>query len=212
VLTPEEVVKEIIDEQIEYIPDFQTKKVVDLSPEEEEELIIAMDESIKYKSKASIILNGQIFVGQDEDGVVRFCIKKCLYPSFANTDNSLYINGSVDYPEGIREKLDEANAVGNAMVDIDGVVRIVRLENNGQWKIKVPLSEIPEGNVEAKIQTSANGSDSQDITIARLQSAPESSMSRTSIVIFVNLGLAVLALAIFIIRYIIIRQQPLTKA
>ncbi|MBU0670800.1 hypothetical protein KKF29_01425 [Patescibacteria group bacterium] len=60
----------------------------------------------------------------------------------------------------------------------------------------VPLSEIPEGEVEAKVAASANGYETEFVTIAKIQSKSEPAISRTSLVIFINIGVALLVLFI----------------
>ncbi|MBU0670801.1 chitobiase/beta-hexosaminidase C-terminal domain-containing protein [Patescibacteria group bacterium] len=84
---------------------FKTKKIIELTQEEEQRLKDALVESLGINTIPDIIIAGVSYAGKFEDQITKFCIKRCLYPSVTQDDNNLYIKGSLDIPEDIGKKL-----------------------------------------------------------------------------------------------------------
>lgn len=189
VLEPGEVIDGVPGEELE------TEKVIDLTPEEEIELKKALKESLSLKSNILISLNGISHLGKTVDGITKFCIKRCLYPS-VSSDDAIHINGALEIPSSIQKRLTDNNASAQAALTMGNVVKIAKVNKTGEWSISVPLSEMPEGDYETTIQASANGINTEEITIAKIQNQKAPTITRTSILVFANLGIAIIMILV----------------
>ncbi|MFH1781894.1 MAG: NosD domain-containing protein [Patescibacteria group bacterium] len=170
-----------------------TKKVIELSDEEEKELITSLNESLQNNTIIEFFINGQ---RQIIEGLSNICLKRCLYPSLANLDNTININGQIDLPETLGKKLVDAGAETKTAVDMGGVVKIATVNKTGEWTMSVPISELPEGQFDATAQASSNGSLSDEVVIAKVEAQKEPAISRTSILIFANVALGLIVIIV----------------
>lgn len=174
-------------------PDFQTEEVIELTDEEKQQLKRELTESLAKNTGFLLNMRGLLYQGELVDGVVKFCIRKCLYPSLTDQD-VIEVNGQLDISEKISQKLEKAGAEATTELALGETVQVAKVNRTGEWSMTVPLSELPEGEVDARVRASTNGVDSDSVTVAKFQAQEEPVISNTSILIFANLGLAVIAL------------------
>ncbi|MBU0731657.1 right-handed parallel beta-helix repeat-containing protein [Patescibacteria group bacterium] len=175
--------------------EFGTEKLVELTPEEQAQLEKALQESLE-NGLVTITLRGVAFTGEMIDGVTKFCIKQCGRPSVLDDQNVIEVGGVLDIPETLNEKLAKAGAEAQVAANVGGAVQISKVNKTGEWTMTVPLSELPEGENEVVTKASMNGTTSDEVTVAKVQAQKEPNISNTSILIFVNVGLAIIFLAV----------------
>lgn len=187
--------------------EFDTEEVVELTKKEKAQLKKELTESLEKNTRVIINIGGVLYEGELIDGLTKFCIKKCLYPSLTADQDMIELSGELDISKELSKKLDKAGAQANTQLVLGDQVHVAKVNRTGEWTITVPLSELPEGEVDARVMASTNGVDSDEVTVAKFQAQTEPTISNTSILIFVNLALAVVFLLIGGIVYQRRRRQ-----
>lgn len=175
--------------------EFGTQELIELTPEEEAELEKALQESLE-KGAIALNIRGATYAGQTVDGVTKFCIRRCLRPSLLDEGDAIEIGGVLDIPENLDKKLTEAGAQAQVAANVGGAVRISRVNRTGEWTMSVPLSQLPDGDHDIVTKASMNGTDTGEIKVAKVQAQKEPVISNTSILIFANVGLGLIALVV----------------
>jgi len=197
VITEEIIIEDggevVIEEKIEYIQ--KKKKLTKL---EKALLKQALEDSLKSAS-VTVTINGYEYLGQIIDGIRKFCIKKCVYPSITDQD-MIDISGKINLTTELEKKL--AGTDINTELQLGDRVEIAKVNKTGEWSMSVPVSDLPDSDIDGKMTASAGDINSDEVIVAKFKAQTEPAISNTSILIFINLGLAVIILLIGGIIYI----------
>lgn len=84
----------------------------------------------------------------------------------------------------------------------DPIVTVAKADENGEWKISVPVDLIPEGEHTAYLQAELDGVKSEEIEIAKFVVVEERSLSNTTWIFIINIiVVAMIGLGIFWLQF-----------
>lgn len=175
-----------------------TKEKIKLNPKEEEKVKDLLDKSIP-KTKIDITLDDEVMKGQPTDQGRQIIVQKELNPidlwrriigEKEARVGEITLQGKIE----TIKKLDPSKAKVIITFFSDPVVKIAQVNEDGEWKISVPIDALPPGEHTAYLGTEINGVQSDQVEIARIVVDEQEKLSSTSIFFIINIIIAAFAL------------------
>lgn len=181
-----------------------TSPETDLTSTEKIELQDSLAEDMTSKTKIDIILDDSTIPQEITPEGIQITVPKILDLTTiwqrligreaGRREGDLVFQGQIDIPE----KLKGQKVFVVLTLYSDPIVRIAEADENGVWKISVPVNALPPGEHTAFLGTEVNGVQSEQVEIARLVIQEEEKLSNTTIFFLINVGIAIFALLLAI--------------